>query len=73
MALFSREFLVFLGAYSCFCREYKRPIVRQLNRFKNGTVMQATSSPRESVRPDTTVINVERFAILRSFFPQFGT
>ena len=30
--------------------------------------MQATSSPRESVRPDTTVINVERFAILRGLF-----
>jgi hypothetical protein len=30
--------------------------------------MQATSSPRERVRPDTTVINVGRFAVLRGLF-----
>jgi len=31
--------------------------------------MQATSAPRESVRQDTTVIDVERFAILRELSP----
>lgn len=30
--------------------------------------MQATSSPRESVRPDTAIINVERYALLRRLF-----
>ena len=31
--------------------------------------MQATSSPREGVRPDTTVINIERFAVWHTLFP----
>jgi len=31
--------------------------------------MQATSSPRERVRPDTAVINVERFAVWQALFP----
>jgi hypothetical protein len=67
--LSSREFLLFLGAYSCFSGEYKRPIVTNWARFENETVMQATSSSRERVRRDTAVNDVERFAVRQALFP----
>ena len=58
----------FLADYSCFSREYKRPIVTNSAQFKNEITMQWTSSSRCRVRPETAVINVERFAVWQPFF-----
>lgn len=49
--------------YSRSSRRYKRPIVTNSAQFKNGSAVEWNSSSGRSVRPETTVINSERFSV----------